>query len=74
MKMPKYDIEDTHSNDSNNNHFSSSSLRGCKTVSADTNNPIDTSRKEDSPLRIALADKPANSMLANPLLTASLNR
>ena len=52
-----------------------SGLRGCKSASADTNHPNDTSRKqEDSPLRIALADKTANSMLANPLLMASLNR
>ena len=41
----------------------------------DANNN-DTSRKEDSPLRVALADKPSVivvSSLANPLLTASLN-
>ena len=69
MKMPKYDIEDDHSNDSNNNHYSSNSLRVFKSVSDG-----DTSRKDDSPLRTALADKPPNSMLANPLLTASLNR
>jgi len=68
MKMPKHDVEDNHSNDSNNNHFTVG-LRGCKSASADTNHPNDTSRKqEDSPLRIALADKTANSMLANPLL------
>jgi len=71
--MPKHDVEDNHSNDSNNNHFTVG-LRGCKSASADTNHPNDTSRKqEDSPLRIALADKTANSMLANPLLMASLN-
>ena len=57
------------------NTVHSSGLRGCKSASADTNHPNDTSRKqEDSPLRIALADKTANSMLANPLLMASLNR